>query len=83
MIVSLLAAMLALPQAEAPAPAATPTPVPEKQICRRETYTSSNLMKRVCHTRAEWAAINAGTAEGTETVLRARRLLAPGGRVDD
>ena len=71
MIVSLFAALLVVPQADAPAP--TPTPAPEKPICRRETMTSSNLTKRICHTRAEWAAINAGNAANTDAVLRARQ----------
>ena len=42
----------------APAPAATPIKDPDKRVCRSEVPTGSIMAgKRVCHTRAEWAAI--------------------------
>ncbi|WP_206244906.1 hypothetical protein [Novosphingobium terrae] len=39
--------------------AATPAPVKEKRTCRLDDDTSSIVPKRICHTKAEWAAIEA------------------------
>jgi hypothetical protein len=40
---------------------ATPAAAPakEKLVCRREEETGSVVAKRVCHTKAEWAAMDA------------------------
>ena len=78
MIVSLLSLLLAA------TPQATPTPAPasavpkvEKPICRRETPTGSTLQQRICHTRAEWAAIDAANASGVDALQGARRGSIP------
>ncbi|WP_206245018.1 hypothetical protein [Novosphingobium terrae] len=39
--------------------AATAAPVKEKRTCRLDDDTSSIVAKRICHTKAEWAAIEA------------------------
>lgn len=36
-----------------------PAPVKEKRTCRLDDDTSSIVPKRICHTKAEWAAIEA------------------------
>ena len=33
-------------------------PVKEKKICRREIATGSMMAKNVCHSKAEWAALD-------------------------
>jgi hypothetical protein len=35
-----------------------PSPEPEKQSCRREVVTGSNLSKRICHSKDEWKALD-------------------------
>ncbi len=50
----------------APTDAAPPKPaVKDKKICRTEDDTGSIVPKRVCHTKAEWEAINAQTQDNT------------------
>jgi len=34
-------------------------PAKDKPVCRREEETGSVVAKRVCHTKAEWAAMDA------------------------
>lgn len=78
MIASLFVTLLlAAPQTEQPAaPAAVPAPV-EKPICRSEVPTGSTLPKRVCHTKAQWAAIGAANANQIETVRQRRGGTPP------
>ena len=45
-------------QAATAAPAAKPLANPNKRICRADTDTGSLMAKRICHTRAEWAAMD-------------------------
>lgn len=58
---------------------ATPAEKPkeEKQICRRLAVTGSNFGKRECHTKAEWAQINAANEANAERALEKRRASAP------
>lgn len=68
MIVSLAITLLVAGQTS---PGPTPTqavaaPVVEKPICRRETPTGSNFSRNVCHTKAEWAAINGENARALQ-----------------
>ena len=44
----------------APAVPAQPgaAPVKEKKICRTEESTGSIMIKRICHTQAEWNALS-------------------------
>jgi len=51
-----------------------PAPKPEKQICRREVLTGSILGgKRLCHTKAEWADIDARATANAEEFGRKTR----------
>ena len=59
-----------------PAPAATPAA--EKPICRREVPMGSNMMRKTCHTRAEWARIDGENAGAGERAL-GQRVNRPGG----
>ena len=52
----------------APTPAAE-TPVKEKKVCRMQDVTGSIMRARVCHSKEEWAQIDA------ENARNARRLL--------
>jgi len=52
----------------APAPAAT-KPVKEKKICRQEDVTGSIMMARTCHTKEEWARIDAENARNAQHIL--------------
>lgn len=61
----------------APQPAASPAPA-ERKICRMESRTGSNMPRRTCRTRAEWAALAGQNAESTERALN-RRSMAGGG----
>ncbi|MCU6455244.1 hypothetical protein LPN01_14250 [Sphingomonas sp. A2-49] len=76
MIVSLLSLLLAaVPQASAtPSPA---VPKADKPVCRREVPTGSTLQQRVCHSRAEWAAIDAANAGSVDAMQGARRGSLP------
>ena len=68
-------------QAATPAPAAQPTPAPaERKICRSESVTGSIMpARRVCHTRAEWAAFDAASGRGVDAFRdRPRNGLRPG-----
>lgn len=40
---------------------------PDKTICRNETTTGSIMGHRVCHTRAEWAAMSKVESGGRDT----------------
>jgi len=52
---------------DVPAPAATPDTKPEKKICRRVAVTGSILgSKPTCHTKSEWADIDARNAAAAE-----------------
>lgn len=74
MIVSLLLGLATLPPQATPDAAATPTPpVKEKRICRSEVPTGSTLPKHTCHTKSEWAQIDAANARNVESTLGARR----------
>jgi predicted secreted protein len=63
---------------------AAPKPVKEKKVCRREAVTGSIIGTRsVCHTKTEWAAIdaaNAGNAEGELTRGRQQGGIVGAGR---
>lgn len=51
---------------------ATSDAAKEKKICRSEEVTGSMFTKRVCHTKAEWAALEAERERGA-AALRNRR----------
>lgn len=40
-----------------------------RRICRRESVTGSRTGRPVCHTRADWARINAGEREAARRTL--------------
>lgn len=61
-----------LAQEAAPAPAAKPAK--EKKICRSEEATGSIMVKRVCHTKDEWAAIDKANDTATDQFGTARRV---------
>jgi hypothetical protein len=64
--VGCLVAATAMAQ-DAPAPATAPDAKAEKKICRRESVTGSYLgANRVCHTKAEWAEIDAKHEQDTQ-----------------
>ena len=74
-VLALLAvfADIASPSAQvASKPVVTP-PVPDKEICQRVASTGSILSKRVCHTRAVWAQIDAANQSAAEAALGQRR----------
>jgi len=52
----------------APAPAAE-KPVKEKKICRQEDVTGSIMMARTCHTKEEWAQIDAANSRNAQHTL--------------
>ncbi|WP_294324900.1 hypothetical protein [uncultured Sphingomonas sp.] len=54
------------------APTPSLPPATEKPICRREIPMGSNMMRKVCHTRAEWARIDGENASASEQALRQR-----------
>jgi hypothetical protein len=43
----------------------TPAPPAEKKLCRSLEVTGSIMPKRTCHTKAEWAQIDAANAADT------------------
>lgn len=53
---------------------------PDKKVCRLEAPTGTIMRKRVCHTAAEWSAIDAaGTSQAGQMVGRANTMGSPGG----
>jgi len=57
--------------APSPAPAA-PAQQKVKKICRSEVDLGSILPKRKCHTKEEWAAINAANQKDTDNFNNSR-----------
>lgn len=66
MFLTTMIAGLAMQAAPAPI-AAKPIADPDKTICRNETKTGSIMGHRVCHTRAEWAAMSKVESGGRDT----------------
>jgi len=58
-----------------PAAKGSAKPVKERRICRSETTTGSMLSRSVCHTAAEWKAIEVANQEQIE---RARNSSTAG-----
>jgi hypothetical protein len=78
MIAMLFAALVAVPLQAAPGPAPSPSPATaDRPICRREVPTGSNFAKKVCHTRADWAAIDDANARNAGSALDNRRSNRP------
>jgi hypothetical protein len=78
-------ALLSLAQAATTQPAPPASPVAnapsEKKTCRREEDLGTIISKRVCHTKAEWSAIDAQNARNAERFSNDRdnsRGLRPG-----
>ncbi|MCP3736210.1 hypothetical protein M9979_15180 [Sphingomonas sp. RP10(2022)] len=69
MIAFALAVMM-LPAAQA-TEAPPPPPPADKRICRREVPLGSIMPTRICHTKAEWAAIDAANSDAAENARRA------------
>lgn len=70
---------LAVAQTTGAGAANSPTPTtpsaktkPPKPICRKEDVTGSFFPARTCHTREEWAAIDAANAKNAERISAAR-----------
>ncbi|WP_206240042.1 hypothetical protein [Novosphingobium terrae] len=70
-----MAGTAAYAQSSAPDAAPAKPAVKEKKICRQDDDTGSIVPKRTCHTKAEWAAIEAAAANSTNVeALRRNRL---------
>jgi predicted secreted protein len=67
-LAALCAFSTALYAQAAPAPAAE-KPVKEKKICRQEDVTGSIMMARTCHTKEEWAQIDAANSRNAQHAL--------------
>lgn len=66
--------------APAPTTDAKPTPPKDKKICRRYSVTGSIVSTRSeCHTKADWAAIDATNDRGVDDTLGSAR---PGKTLD-
>jgi len=72
-LAALCASSAALYAQTAPAPA-TDVPVKEKKICRREETTGSIMPTRVCHSKEEWAQIDAANAKAAEQFNASRHV---------
>ncbi len=51
---------------------AVTTPKPAKPVCRRAPVTGSNFSTRTCHSKDEWAAIDAANGANAERMSAAR-----------
>jgi len=79
LILGLLAGCSSAPQPEkstASAPAATADA--DKKICREEKALRSIIAKKVCHTAAEWAAIDANQKLSAEKYKDDAKRVAGG-----
>ena len=56
-----IAALFAAPAIVHADEATPPQPPREKKICRQAVNTGSIMAKRVCHTKAEWDAMEAAS----------------------
>lgn len=55
---------------------ATPKPVKEKKVCRRLDQTGSILGSRpTCHTKSEWAAIDAANGRNADKTMEDGRRI--------
>lgn len=75
-ILSVAALLVAVPAAGLAEQSGTPNL--DKKICRNESVTGSIMSRRVCHTKAEWEALEAkGKAdlERTREMERSRSLV--------
>jgi hypothetical protein len=56
-------------------PAATSAPVKEKKICRRDGPATGSILGGhvTCHTKTEWAGIDAANSRGADEMLRRSR----------
>lgn len=45
---------------------------PAKKLCREQAETGSRFKKRICHTAAEWAQIDADNGNAANAALRGR-----------
>lgn len=61
-----LAMMTMLMVQAIPVPATAAAPPAEKKLCRSQVSTGSIMGRRVCHTRAEWAAIDRAEADRSD-----------------
>ena len=55
----ILAAVAALNAITPPLEAADPAATDQKPVCRSDTATGSHFAKRICHTKADWKAMDA------------------------
>jgi hypothetical protein len=55
--------------AQQKAPPSSEKPAAEKKVCRQEQPTGSRMVKRTCHTPAEWAVIDANNASDAARAL--------------
>jgi len=55
--------------------AAAPTPVKEKKICRRDGPATGSILGGhvTCHTKTEWAGIDAANSRSADDMLRRSR----------
>ena len=67
------------PSAPAAAPSGAPAPAPERKVCRSEQRTGSNMVRRVCRTKAEWDAMAEQSAAGSARSLDRRYGSGPDG----
>ena len=74
---ALLMALAAVPAMASPAvPATAPAKTDEKPVCRSVSATGSYMRQRVCHTKAEWAAIKELESSKVDRMLQDRRNSA-------
>lgn len=48
-------------------------PAAEKKLCRSIATIGSNMRKRVCHTKSEWAQIDGTNGSNAESAIEHRR----------
>jgi hypothetical protein len=62
----------------APDQASADQPAPEKKICKNQVVTGSIMSRRVCHTKAEWNALEAqakADLDRTRDMERSRSMV--------
>jgi hypothetical protein len=79
-LATMVLAMPAVAQTAPSTDSSTPKPVKEKKICRREAQTGSILgSPSVCHTKADWAKIDAANAANADDALSRSRSVQNNG----
>lgn len=77
LVATVCGALIAIPAFAQDTSPPVPKPVREKKICRSQTVTGSMLSPTICHTKTEWADIDARNQRNADDAMSNRGGRAP------